>query len=119
MNIIIRTKNLESKASVEDLIKKRMMGVEKMADAFQKSLELLVDVEKETTHHKKGDIFFAEARLHLPGKKLVAKSHSDDLKKAITEVRDELEMEIKKYKAKVLEVPRRKYRKSLRKTQGR
>lgn len=79
-----------------------------MAIVFQESAELLVEVEKENRHHRKGDVFRAEALIHLPGRKLVAKSHGENLSTIITAVRDELKREIGKYKTKVIDVPRRK-----------
>ena len=74
-------------------------------------MEFFVEIEKETKHHRKGDIFRAEARVHLPGKTLVAISERDDLKLAIVEVKDELQQEIKKYKLKKTELIIRKQRK--------
>ena len=81
--------------------------------------EVFVEVERETKHHKKGDIFRAEVIVLLPGRKLAAKSHGQNLKRVIIKVRDEIKREIIKYKTKTIELPRRKYRKTLRKTQGR
>lgn len=111
MQIIIKTKNLSSPASIEDLVKKRMASVIKMSSAFKESSELLVELERVTRHHRKGDVFSAEAMINLPGKNLVAKAHGEDLKKLIVEVREELEREIRKYKTKTVDLPRRKYRK--------
>ncbi len=54
----------------------------------------------------------AEAQIYLPGKNLIAKSHGEDLSKAIAEVKKELEREIRRYKSKVMEFPRRQQRKS-------
>jgi len=121
MRVIIKTKNIELTDSLEDLINKRFMGLSKLISVFHEEealinkgktlAEVFFEVEK-ITHHRKGDVFSAEAEVHLPGKKLMAKSHGDDLKKVITEVRNELEGEIKKHKAKVIDLPRRKYRKA-------
>ena len=73
--------------------------------------DTFVEVQKETTHHVKGQIFKAEVKLYLPGKSLFASSNGDDLMKTISEVRDELEGEIRKHKSKVVEFPRRKAKK--------
>lgn len=111
MQIIIKTKDVELTPPLENFIQKRMTSVAKMVNAFQKSAELLVEVARETRHHKKGDIFKAEVIILLPGKKLVAESRRDDLRKAITEVKEELQRELRKYKTKTIELPRRRYRK--------
>ena len=119
MKIIIKTKNLELTDSLESLVNKRMAGLEKFANVLGgASSSLFVEVEKETQHHKKGDIFTAEVLIQLPGKNLMAKSSSDSLIKSITMVRDELKIEIRKHKTKTIEIPRRRYRKNLYKTQN-
>ena len=120
MQLIIKTKNLELTDSLEDLINQRFMGLNKFISILHgeelqitkgKTLaEVFFEIEK-VMHHKKGDVYSAEAEIRLPGKKLMARSHGDDLKKVITEVRNELEREIKKHKSKTIDLPRRKYRK--------
>ncbi|MEK7124413.1 MAG: ribosome-associated translation inhibitor RaiA [Patescibacteria group bacterium] len=118
MNIIIKTKNIELTPSLEAFINKKIGGLKKFIKAFDSHalpvpgerdlFETFVEVEKESTHHKKGQFFAAEARIYLPGRSLFAKAKSDDLMKAIIEARNELEREIRKYKTKLVELPRRK-----------
>ena len=59
--------------------------------------------EKETRHHRHGEIFRATAQVMLPGKSLVAEAKGEDLLLAIVEVKDELQQEIKKYKLKKMD----------------
>ena len=110
MNIIIKTKNIELTDYLENLINKKFGGLKKFV--HHENAELFVEVEKETKHHKKGDIFMAEAIINLPGKKLTARFHCDDLLKSITETKKEMERELRKYKAQKIELPRRKAKKS-------
>ncbi len=63
-------------------------------------VEVWVEIGRTTRHHQKGDIFRAEAQMRFPGKSIRAESERDDLKLAITEVKDELQRELKKYKGK-------------------
>ena len=72
--------------------------------------EVHVEVDKETKHHKKGELFFCQLEVKLPGKSLVVKSESDDLYKAIISAKKELQQEIQKYKVKNVEKNRRKQR---------
>lgn len=111
MQITVKTKFLELTDWLEDLINKKVAGIRKLVKNLQDSSELLVEVEKETTHHRKGDIFRAEAIINLPKAKLVARAHGENLNAVITKVKNELEREIRKYKTKVIDKPRRKYRK--------
>jgi len=111
MNIIIKTKNLELADSLKALIYKKMAGLKKFITILKDGAsEVILEVERETRHHKKGIIFIAEAIIQWPGKKLVAKSKGDSLAKAIAQVKKDLEKEIKNYKTKMIELPRRKYR---------
>ena|SRR3989344_772847 len=109
MQIIIKTKNLELTPSLKNYINKRIEGLKKFVN---KVSDIFVEVEKETLHHKKGEIFRTEALVHFPGKTLVAQAHGDDLGKVVTQVRDELKREIAKYKLKKIELPRRRAKKS-------
>lgn len=115
MRIIIKTKNLELDDLLEDLVNKRMASFRKLVENLQKSSELLVGVERETMHHRKGDIFRAEAIINLPKANLVARAHGENLSRVIAEIKKELEGEVRKYKAKIIELPRRKFRKTKRK----
>ena len=57
-----------------------------------------VEVERTTFHHKKGYIFRAEANIELPGRLLRAEARRETLSQALTELKDELQRELKKYK---------------------
>ena len=111
MKLIVKTKNLELDSFLDNLIKKRMATANKIVNAFQESAELFIEVERTTKHHKRGDVFSAEAIINLPGRKLVARAHGENLGKVVTVIKEELLREIRKYKTKTIEMPRRKYRK--------
>lgn len=116
MQIIIKTKNFELTGALEKFVNDKIGKLEKFAKTLAKdSFDIFVEIEKESMHHKKGDVFMAEAIIRLPGKSLMAKSHGEDLLKAIIDMKDELEIEIKKHKLKVIELPRRKMRKEMQK----
>ncbi len=124
MQIIIKTKNLELTPPLEAFINKKIGGLKKFFGAFQQStlpitdgrnlFDTFVEVEKESNHHRQGQIFKAEVKIYMPGRNLFAKANADDINKAIIEVREELETEIRKYKSKVIEFPRRKAKQSKR-----
>src|SRR5688572_6444783 len=103
MQITIKTKNIEILGQLESFINKKIGGLAKFLKSFEghslpvaggrNLFDTFVEVERETMHHRKGDIFKAEAKIYLPGKSLFAKAHGDNLIKAVDEVRDELEAE--------------------------
>ena len=113
MKIILKTKNIELTDFIEDMIYEKIGRLEHFISFLKtEDSEIFVEIEKETKHHKKGDIFGAEAIVTLPGKKLVARAKGEDLSQIIGEVKDELEKEIRTYKTKTVDLPRRKYQKT-------
>ena len=57
-------------------------------------------LSKTSRHHKSGNVFKAEMKVHVAGKDLQAVAVKDDLYTAISEVKDELLTELKKYRTK-------------------
>ena len=124
MNIIIKTKNIDPSPSMESFIHKKIGGLKKFLKIFSDNhlpipgerdlFETFVEVEKETMHHRKGNIFKAGVKIYLPGRSLFAKATGDDLMKLINEIRDELEREIRKYRTKIIDKPRREQMKKSR-----
>ena len=123
MKIVIKATNLELNQELRDYIEEKIGGLEKFAKVFQSEnyyngffskgkprVEVWVEIGKTTRHHQKGDIFRAEAQMRFPGKSLRAESKRDDLKLAITEIKDELQRELKQYKEKAETAAKRKTR---------
>jgi len=123
MKIVIKATNLELNQELRDYIEEKIGGLEKFAKVFQSEnyyngffakgkprVEVWVEIGKTTRHHQKGDIFRAEAQMRFPGKSLRAESKRDDLKLAITEIKDELQRELKQYKEKAETAVKRKTR---------
>jgi len=121
MKIVIKATNLELNQELRDYIEEKIGGLEKFAKVFQSEnyyngffskgkprVEVWVEIGKTTRHHQKGDIFRAEAQMRFPGKSLRAESKRDDLKLAITEIKDELQRELKQYKEKAETAAKRK-----------
>lgn len=83
----------------------RAYTIEKMSslDKFVKddtSAKLSVDLSKTTAHHSHGDIFQAEAKIHIRGKEITLKTTQDDLYKSIDILKDMLFRELSSYKDK-------------------
>lgn len=123
MKIVIKTTNLKLNGELRNYIQEKIGSLEKFARIFQDEnyydgffakgkprVEVWIEIGRTTFHHQKGDIFRAEAQMHLPGKSLRAESEAEDLKLAITEIKDELQRELKKYKGKAESVTKRKAR---------
>ena len=102
MKTVIKAKNFELTPALEGFIEEKFGGLKKFIDT-----EVVVEVKRETRHHRKGDIFVAGSQISLPGKNIVAEATSEDLFKAIIESRNELKLEIGKHKVKKIEKNRR------------
>jgi len=119
MKITIKTKNLEFTEGLQNFIEKKLDSIKKFIDILKEDTplrgktlaEIFVEVEKETEHHKKGKIFLVKTKVNLPGKSLTAWSRADDLFKAVIGAKDELKIEIEKYKFKKVDKNRRQQRK--------
>ena len=65
------------------------------------TLSVKVEVSRTTRHHKKGNIFRAEVTIPLPGQNtLRVEAEATDAHAALDSVRDELFMEVSKWKEK-------------------
>jgi ribosomal subunit interface protein len=110
MNIIIKGTNLELhedlKAYAEEKIgslKKFMEGIDLGGNRVIARIELA----KTTQHHQQGDIYKAEVNLDLPKKMLRSVVESDDIYKAIDDVKDDLRIMIIEYKSEKIDNSRR------------
>ncbi len=119
MKIIIKTKNLDLTKDLQSFIEKKIGSVKKFIDVLKREdeigktlAEVFVEVEKETEHHKKGKVFCVKTQVILPGKSLMVGFEADDLFKAVVGAKDELKMEIEKYKFKNVDKRRRLLRKA-------
>lgn len=133
MKIVIKTKNLKLNSALKNFIEEKIGSLEKFSEIFQKKyfnsffgkgkprVEAWVEIGKTTLHHQKGPFFRAECQMRLPGRSLRSTARSKDLRLAITEVKDELQRQLKQYRNKLKSQTKRKERvskKSLRLAPG-
>lgn len=118
MKIIITTKNLEASEALSSFIEKKFFALKKYIDILKREdemgktlAEVFVEVEKESKHHRKGDIFVVKARVRLPGRNVISEEKSEDVFSAVTAAKEELKLEIEKYKFKKIDKTRREQRK--------
>lgn len=100
MNIIIKATQLDLTPSIREYIETKIGSLDHFMTRFEDQSEVKVEVEiaRTTNHHRHGDIFQAEANLHLPRKTLRAEHSDSDIHAAIDIVKDKLHKEIIKYK---------------------
>lgn len=102
MNIQIKAKDLDLTPSIKEYIEEKIGSLDKFLEKLEDQGEVLIDVEiaRVSKHHKKGDVFYAEANLKLPKRMLRAERKDFDIRAAIDHVRDRLQRDIVKYKDK-------------------
>ena len=96
MQIQITGKQMDLSDAVKDYINQKMSALNKFYNEKIIRADVVVGINSE--HHQKGDKFFAECKLDVPGKNLFALKEEDSVYKAIDMIRDYLELELKKYK---------------------
>ena len=123
MKIIIKTKNLKLNQELWQYIEEKINSLEKFSKIFysqeyfnhyfgkgKPKVEAWVEIGKTTLHHKKGPYFWAECQMRLPKRSVRATAQADNLKSAITEVKDELQRQLKQYKEKLTAQTKRRAR---------
>jgi len=97
MKIVIKTTNVKLTPVFEEYIREKINSLEKFAEE-KGQCEAWVEVGRITRGQQKGKVFRAECQMRFPKDSLRAEAESEDLKLAITEVKDELQRELKQYK---------------------
>jgi putative sigma-54 modulation protein len=100
MNNNIQAVGIELTPAIREYVLKRIESFEKFIPQHDESVKCECEVGKTTHHHKQGDFFRAEIKLHIAGKDFYAVSEKDDLYAAIDEVRDEIVQALTTHKDK-------------------
>lgn len=98
MEILVSSKKFTLTDAVVQYAEKKIETVEKF---FSNIIKAEVIVGMETNRHQKGDVFYAECKLSVPGTELFAKSEAKDAYQALDLLKDNMEREVKKYKEKL------------------
>lgn len=84
----------------EEYINNKVSSVEKFLQVSHEE-NVLVEFEVEqSTHHKKGEVYRAEANLSVRGSLFRGESEEYDVRNAIDNVRDQLEKQVRRSKRK-------------------
>lgn len=123
MKIIIKATNIKLTPDLQQFIEEKINSLEKFSKLFDSEkyfdhffgkgkprVEAWVEIGKESLHHQKGPVFYAECQMRFPKKSLRATTLGKDLKLAIVEIKDKLQRELKKYKEKLIAQTKRRAR---------
>lgn len=98
MKVTIKATNLELTTEIKEAIEEKIGTLDRFIPNINMPLEAVVEVGRETRHHKKGKIYYAEVNIRMPGKVLRSEAKEENIFKAINTVKDELQLLLKKYK---------------------
>ncbi len=105
--MIVKATNINLTPSVNEYLETTLGSLDKLVQNMSEPVEMRVEVGRSTFHHKKGEVFFAEANLSIGKTLLRSKMESFSIQAAIDGARDELRNEIYKFKGKKETVFRR------------
>lgn len=108
MNVDIKTKNISLNQSLRNFCERVIGELEKYGNIFElesangmrTTVGGWMEIGKTTRHHRKGPYFRAECQIFLPGKTLRAEAEARYLREAVTQVKDEMQRQMKQYKNK-------------------
>lgn len=98
MQIIISGRGVSITDAIESYVTKKINPLDKF---FKGIIRADVILGQETKRHVKGDLFFSECKLEIPGNDVFERELAKDIYAAIDAMRDRLEAELKKRKAKL------------------
>ena len=103
MKLQIKATGFELTPTLQRLIEKKFSGLEKFLAKWEANRELLLRVEiaKNTKHHNKGMVWYAEANLDLPQKVLRIEETNEEMQAAIEKLKDRLKNELLRFKNRV------------------
>ncbi|MFB6181847.1 MAG: ribosome hibernation-promoting factor, HPF/YfiA family [Candidatus Magasanikbacteria bacterium] len=107
MVINIQFSNVDSTDALKNYAYDKVDGLQKYFDNIQQAD---VNIGRTTNHHKKGDVYYAEVNLHVPGDMIRVRKETTDLYKAIDKVRDHMTVELKEFKDQLQGVDREEIR---------
>lgn len=111
MNIDLKYTQFEPADNTEEYARKRIGSLARALKSFEKTHEItaFVEIARSTRHHRKGNVFYAEAMFEVVpgGKKFRAESTGPDIRMALDQVKEKLKKEIRRYKDKLVNTRRK------------
>lgn len=100
MKIIIKGTHIDLTPEIRSAIDEKIGELDRFMAFPSTDVEARVDVGRSTFHHQHGDVYFAKVDLNVNGKTIHAEAEGSDIISALTEVKDQLQIEVKKFKQK-------------------
>lgn len=98
MKLDILAKNIELDNPLRAFVDEKMSDLGRLVGS--NNFDARIEIGKTSKHHRSGPFFYAEVNLHVDGQLLRAQAEHEDLRAAIVDVKEELKVQIKKFKEK-------------------
>lgn len=100
MKTTIKATNLDLTPELRKAVEEKIGSLDRIIPGVKTPLEASVEVARETKHHQKGEIYYAEANIKILGNIIRAEGREENVFKALGTVKDELQVLLNKYKKK-------------------
>ena len=100
MHTILTGVHMEITDAIREYTLEKMSSLKKLVPKDDTSASLTIELSKTSNHHVHGQVFQAEAQLHIRGKEVVQRTTQDDLYKAVDVLKDMLTRELAQHKDK-------------------
>lgn len=107
MHTILTGVHMEITEAIRDYTLEKMQSLDKLIPRDDTSAKLVVELSKTSNHHVHGQVFQAEANLHIRGKETTLRTTQEDLYKAVDVLKDMLTRELATHKDKERSIVRR------------
>lgn len=108
MKIILHGVNIELTPAIKSFAEEKIDSISRFFKGnIGNVVEARVELGKPSRHHKSGPFYYAEVNLKIGRRLLRASSKHSDLYVAIDKVRDEIEVQLKKFKEQIASSGRR------------
>ncbi len=95
---ILHARNIELTDAIQTYIEEKFLSLGKYMQALEPVDKCDIEIGKLSEHHQKGNIFFAEITMQIPGDLIRIEVTQDDLYAAIDKAKDELKEKLIKIK---------------------
>lgn len=102
MKLPIKATNFLITPGIKEYLVKKLAGVERLLKGAGSAISGWIEVGKTTKHHKKGEVWRAEAQVRLSGRDIRSEGTASSIFEAINQMRDKLWRELGKYKDRAL-----------------
>ncbi|NCN53220.1 ribosome-associated translation inhibitor RaiA [Candidatus Wolfebacteria bacterium] len=106
MKIHIKATGFDLTPALKNFIEEKFNTLDKFVEKWNENDAVLlrIEVARKTNHHNKGDVFYAEVNLDLPGLEVVRiEDTGEDMYAAIISAKDRLKTDLLKIKERLSE----------------